>query len=230
MGDSYPANRSPGYTISLPLLRMYSNAPEQVTQDILQPTQRLRIEGGIATPPIEAPVTPFHTSAHYCTPEQATPTPGRALWAASAGSGGSSSQPASLEADLSSHSPYPRRRTFDTCASPPPPVRRVSADSRWRPSPQSSGNTSPIVLQRFYHQSQQRRSRADLHAAPRHRSLSREHSTGRSPEPPPRTSRQHPMLGHDAPHSIVDDRQRLIIIISLLMSPLLGHRPSLWME
>ncbi|RVE55190.1 hypothetical protein evm_000088 [Chilo suppressalis] len=67
----------------------------------------------------------------------------------------------------------------------------------------SSGNTSPIVLQRFYHQSQQRRSRADLHAAPRHRSLSREHSTGRSPEPPPRTSRQHPMLGHDAPHSIV---------------------------
>ncbi|CAH0405727.1 unnamed protein product [Chilo suppressalis] len=173
-----------------------------------QPTQTLRIEGGIATPPIEAPVTPqpvrnFVTSAHYWTPEQATPTPGRALWAASAGSGGSSSQPASLEADLSSHSPYPRRRTFDTCASPPPPVRRVSADSRWRPSPQSSGNTSPIVLQRFYHQSQQRRSRADLHAAPRHRSLSREHSTGRSPEPPPRTSRQHPMLGHDAPHSIV---------------------------
>ncbi|RVE40645.1 hypothetical protein evm_014706 [Chilo suppressalis] len=84
-----------------------------------QPTQTLRIEGGIATPPIEAPVTPqpvrnFVTSAHYWTPEQATPTPGRALWAASAGSGGSSSQPASLEADLSSHSPYPRRRTFDT--------------------------------------------------------------------------------------------------------------------
>ncbi|CAG9783294.1 unnamed protein product [Diatraea saccharalis] len=168
----------------------------------------MRIEGGIATQPVEAPSTPqpvrnFVTSAHHWTPEQATPTPARAWWAAG-GAGGSSSQPASLEADLSSHSPYPRRRTFDTCASPPPPVRRVSADSRWRASPQSSGNTSPIVLQRFYHQNQQRRSRADLHAAPRHRSLSREHSTGRSPEPPPRTSRQHQMLGHDNTHTLAN--------------------------
>ncbi|CAH0699331.1 unnamed protein product [Spodoptera exigua] len=89
-------------------------------------------------------------------------------------------------------------RTIDACASPPPPpVRRVSADNRWRASPASSGNTSPIVLQRFYHQNQQRRSRVDLHSTPRHRSLSREHSTGRSPEPPPRTSRQHQMLGHE---------------------------------
>ncbi|KAL4721126.1 hypothetical protein ACJJTC_009406 [Scirpophaga incertulas] len=50
---------------------------------------------------------------------------------------------------------------------------------------QSSGNTSPIVLQRFYHQSQQRRSRVDLHITPRHRSLSREHSAGRSPRATP---------------------------------------------
>ncbi|XP_050663839.1 dual specificity mitogen-activated protein kinase kinase 7-like isoform X2 [Leptidea sinapis] len=145
----------------------------------------------------DAPVTPqpvrnFVTSSQYWMPEQVTPTPARAWWANNGSPGGSSSQPASLEADLSSHSPYPRRRTIDACASPPPaPVRRVSADSRWRPSPTSSGNTSPIVLQRFYHQSQQRRSRVDLHCTPRHRSVSREHSAGRSPEPPPRTSRHH---------------------------------------
>ncbi|KAG6439394.1 hypothetical protein O3G_MSEX000735, partial [Manduca sexta] len=123
-----------------------------------------------------------------------------AWWATASGAnaGGSSSQPASLETDFSNHSPYPRRRTIDACASPPPPpVRRVSADNRWKASPVSSGNTSPIVLQRFYHQNQQRRSRVDLHSTPRHRSLSREHSTGRSPEPPPRTSRQHQMLGHE---------------------------------
>ncbi|XP_063830842.1 dual specificity mitogen-activated protein kinase kinase 7-like [Ostrinia nubilalis] len=151
----------------------------------------------------DAPATPvrnFVTSATHWTPDQATPTPSRPWWATAGNSnaGGSSSQPASLEADFSNHSPYPRRRTIEACASPPPPVRRVSADSRWRASPQSSGNTSPIVLQRFYHQSQQRRSRVDLHATPRHRSLSRDHSTGRSPEPPPRTSRQHHMLGHEA--------------------------------
>ncbi|XP_045761655.1 dual specificity mitogen-activated protein kinase kinase 7-like isoform X2 [Maniola jurtina] len=153
---------------------------------------------------VEAPVTPqpvrnFVTSSQFWTPEQATPTPGRAWWASTANAGGSSSQPASLEADLSSHSPYPRRRTIEACASPPPaPARRVSADSRWRASPASSGNTSPIVLQRFYHQSQQRRSRVDLHSTPRHRSLSREHSTGRSPEPPPRTLRHHHLDRHKA--------------------------------
>ncbi|XP_073951409.1 dual specificity mitogen-activated protein kinase kinase 7-like isoform X2 [Choristoneura fumiferana] len=152
----------------------------------------------------EAPATPqpvrnFVTSSQW-TVEQVTPTPARAWWAtAGPHAGGSSSQPASLEADFANHSPYPRRRTIDACASPPPPpVRRVSADNRWRASPASSGNTSPIVLQRFYHQSQQRRSRVDLHATPRHRSLSREHSNGRSPEPPPRTGRPHPMLGHEA--------------------------------
>ncbi|XP_034823948.1 dual specificity mitogen-activated protein kinase kinase 7-like isoform X1 [Maniola hyperantus] len=153
---------------------------------------------------VEAPLTPqpvrnFVTSSQYWTPEQATPTPSRAWWASTANAGGSSSQPASLEADLSSHSPYPRRRTIEACASPPPaPARRVSADSRWRASPASSGNTSPIVLQRFYHQSQQRRSRVDLHSTPRHRSLSREHSTGRSPEPPPRTLRHHHLDHHKA--------------------------------
>ncbi|XP_046967912.1 dual specificity mitogen-activated protein kinase kinase 7-like isoform X3 [Vanessa cardui] len=146
-----------------------------------------------------APPTPqparSHAAAHW-TPDQATPTPARAWWATTANPGGSSSQPASLEADLSNHSPYPRRRTIDACASPPPaPARRVSADTRWRASPASSGNTSPIVLQRFYHQSQQRKSRVDLHSTPRHRSLSREHSTGRSPEPPPRTRH---LLTHEA--------------------------------
>ncbi|XP_063633405.1 dual specificity mitogen-activated protein kinase kinase 7-like isoform X2 [Cydia splendana] len=150
----------------------------------------------------EAPVTP-QPVRNMVTSQwnvELTPTPARAWWA-SAGphAGGSSSQPASLETDFANHSPYPRRRTLEACASPPPPpARRVSADNRWRPSPASSGNTSPIVLQRFYHQSQQRRSRVDLHATPRHRSLSREHSTGRSPEPPPRTGRPHPMLGHEA--------------------------------
>ncbi|XP_028029549.1 dual specificity mitogen-activated protein kinase kinase 7-like isoform X3 [Bombyx mandarina] len=142
-----------------------------------------------------------------------TPTPTRAWWATPSGvsAGGSSSQPASLEADFSNHSPYPRRRTIDACASPPPPptpARRVSADNRWRASPASSGNTSPIVLQRFYHQNQQRRSRVDLHSTPRHRSLSREHSAGRSPDPPPRTNR-HPMLGHDANGSIELDHSSL---------------------
>ncbi|CAH0600827.1 unnamed protein product [Chrysodeixis includens] len=160
---------------------------------------------------VEAPVTPqpvrnFVTSSQHWM-DQVTPTPQRAWWAASAGgAGGSSSQPASLEAELS-HSPYPRRRTIEACSSPAagaPPARRVSADNRWRASPASSGNTSPIVLQRFYHQNQQRRSRVDLHATPRHRSLSREHSTGRSPEPPPRTSRQHQMLGHEANGSTTD--------------------------
>ncbi|CAB3259258.1 unnamed protein product [Arctia plantaginis] len=153
---------------------------------------------------VETPVTPqpgrnFVTSSQHWM-EQVTPTPTRAWWATSsnANAGGSSSQPASLETDFSNHSPYPRRRTIDACASPPPqPVRRVSADNRWRASPASSGNTSPIVLQRFYHQNQQRRSRVDLHSTPRHRSLSREHSTGRSPEPPPRTSRPQPALGHE---------------------------------
>ncbi|XP_068628512.1 dual specificity mitogen-activated protein kinase kinase 7 isoform X2 [Battus philenor] len=154
---------------------------------------------GHSSPPTPQPVRNFVTSSQHWTPEQVTPTPGRARWASPCNAGGSSSQPASLEADFSNHSPYPRRRTIDACASPPPPpVRRVSAENRWRASPASSGNTSPIVLQRFYHQSQQRRSRVDLHSTPRHRSLSREHSTGRSPEPPPRTSRQHNALGYDA--------------------------------
>lgn len=159
---------------------------------------------------VEPPVTPqpgrnFVTSSTHWM-EQVTPTPTRAYWAtsSSANAGGSSSQPASLEADFSNHSPYPRRRTIDACASPPPPpVRRVSADNRWKASPASSGNTSPIVLQRFYHQNQQRRSRVDLHSTPRHRSLSREHSTGRSPEPPPRSSRQHAGMGSE--HSGASD-------------------------
>ncbi|XP_026501195.1 dual specificity mitogen-activated protein kinase kinase 7-like isoform X4 [Vanessa tameamea] len=146
-------------------------------------------------PPTPQPVRNYVTASHW-TPDQATPTPARTWWATPANPGGSSSQPASLEADLSNHSPYPRRRTIDACASPPPaPARRVSADTRWRASPASSGNTSPIVLQRFYHQSQQRKSRVDLHSTPRHRSLSREHSTGRSPEPPPRTRH---LLTHEA--------------------------------
>ncbi|CAH2242471.1 jg20455 [Pararge aegeria aegeria] len=154
---------------------------------------------GVEVPKTPVPVRNFVTSSQHWTPEQATPTPGRAWWASTANPGGSSSQPASLEADLSSHSPYPRRRTIEACASPPPaPARRVSADSRWRASPASSGNTSPIVLQRFYHQSQQRRSRVDLHSTPRHRSLSREHSSGRSPEPPPRTVRLHHLEHHKA--------------------------------
>ncbi|XP_072935306.1 dual specificity mitogen-activated protein kinase kinase 7-like isoform X2 [Epargyreus clarus] len=155
---------------------------------------------GYEAPPTPQPVRNFVTSSQHWTPEQVTPTPSRAWWASTcANAGGSSSQPASLETDFSNHSPYPRRRTIDARASPPPPpARRVSADNRLRASPASSGNTSPIVLQRFYHQSQQRRSRVDQHATPRHRSLSREHSTGRSPEPPPRTSRQHAMLGHEA--------------------------------
>ncbi|XP_050553251.1 dual specificity mitogen-activated protein kinase kinase 7 isoform X5 [Spodoptera frugiperda] len=155
---------------------------------------------GVETPVTPQPVRNFVTSSQHWM-EQVTPTPARAWWATAgnANAGGSSSQPTSLETDMSNHSPYPRRRTIDACASPPPPpVRRVSADNRWRASPASSGNTSPIVLQRFYHQNQQRRSRVDLHSTPRHRSLSREHSTGRSPEPPPRTSRQHQMLGHEA--------------------------------
>ncbi|KAF9413815.1 hypothetical protein HW555_008083 [Spodoptera exigua] len=200
---------------------------------------------GVETPVTPQPVRNFVTSSQHWM-EQVTPTPSRPWWATSgnANAGGSSSQPTSLETDMSNHSPYPRRRTIDACASPPPPpVRRVSADNRWRASPAanidgayrrpvldlsfqvvpqprlaayllsptilvrspdqelellySSGNTSPIVLQRFYHQNQQRRSRVDLHSTPRHRSLSREHSTGRSPEPP-RTSRQHQMLGHEA--------------------------------
>ncbi|CAH2100373.1 unnamed protein product [Euphydryas editha] len=146
------------------------------------------------SPPTPQPARSLR--ADHWTPDQATPTPARAWWATPPNSGGSSSQPASLEADLSNHSPYPRRRTLDACASPPPaPARRVSQDARWRASPASSGNTSPIVLQRFYHQSQQRRSRVDLHSTPRHRSLSREHSTGRSPEPPPRTRH---LLAHEA--------------------------------
>ncbi|XP_032510609.2 dual specificity mitogen-activated protein kinase kinase 7-like isoform X2 [Danaus plexippus] len=156
---------------------------------------------GVETPVTPQPVRNFVTSSQYWTPDQATPTPARAWWATPASAGGSSSQPASLEADLSNHSPYPRRRTIEACVSPPTPVRRVSTDNRWRASPSSSGNTSPIVLQRFYHQNQQRKSRVDLHST-RHRSLSREHSTGRSPEPPPRTSRHHHMLGHDANGSV----------------------------
>ncbi|KAJ2946690.1 hypothetical protein O0L34_g12750 [Tuta absoluta] len=160
---------------------------------------------GSASNGYDAPLTPqpvrnFVTSSAHWTPEQITPTPSRAWWAvASANPGGSSSQPTSLETELSI-SPYPRRRTHE-CASPPPPppARRVSVEHRWRHDPNSSGNTSPIVLQRFQHQSNQRRSRVDLHATPRHRSLSKEHSVGRSPEPPPRTSRQHlNMLGHEA--------------------------------
>ncbi|XP_050356145.1 dual specificity mitogen-activated protein kinase kinase 7-like isoform X1 [Nymphalis io] len=149
----------------------------------------------LEAPPTPQPTRNYVTASHW-TPDQATPTPARAWWATTANPGGSSSQPASLEADLSNYSPYPRRRTIDACASPPPaPARRVSADTRWRASPASSGNTSPIVLQRFYHQSQQRKSRVDLHSTPRHRSLSREHSTGRSPEPPPRTRH---LLTHEA--------------------------------
>ncbi|XP_047033700.1 dual specificity mitogen-activated protein kinase kinase 7-like isoform X1 [Helicoverpa zea] len=161
---------------------------------------------GVETPVTPQPVRNFVTSSQHWM-EQVTPTPARAWWATSsnASAGGSSSQPTSLETDMCNHSPYPRRRTIDACASPPPPpVRRVSADNRWRASPASSGNTSPIVLQRFYHQNQQRRSRVDLHSTPRHRSLSREHSTGRSPEPPPRTSRQHQMLGHEANGSMTE--------------------------
>uniref|UniRef100_A0A2A4J6R7 mitogen-activated protein kinase kinase n=1 Tax=Heliothis virescens TaxID=7102 RepID=A0A2A4J6R7_HELVI len=161
---------------------------------------------GVETPVTPQPVRNFVTSSQHWM-EQVTPTPTRAWWATSsnASAGGSSSQPTSLETDMCNHSPYPRRRTIDACASPPPPpVRRVSADNRWRASPASSGNTSPIVLQRFYHQNQQRRSRVDLHSTPRHRSLSREHSTGRSPEPPPRTSRQHQMLGHEANGSMTE--------------------------
>ncbi|XP_037300471.1 LOW QUALITY PROTEIN: serine/threonine-protein kinase dst3 [Manduca sexta] len=167
---------------------------------------------GADTPPTPQPVRNFVTSSQHWLPEQVTPTPTRAWWATASGAnaGGSSSQPASLETDFSNHSPYPRRRTIDACASPPPPpVRRVSADNRWKASPVSSGNTSPIVLQRFYHQNQQRRSRVDLHSTPRHRSLSREHSTGRSPEPPPRTSRQHQMLGHEANGSAEPDAPSL---------------------
>ncbi|XP_045452100.1 dual specificity mitogen-activated protein kinase kinase 7-like [Melitaea cinxia] len=149
----------------------------------------------LSVAPPGTPQPARHPAAHW-TPDQATPTPARAWWATPPNSGGSSSQPTSLEADLSNYSPYPRRRTLDACASPPPaPARRVSQDSRWRASPASSGNTSPIVLQRFYHQSQQRKSRVDLHSTPRHRSLSREHSTGRSPEPPPRTRH---LLTHEA--------------------------------
>lgn len=142
------------------------------------------------------PVPNFLLNVRHLVPE---PLSNRGFWSPSpCVSGGSSSQPASLETEFSSLSPYPRRRTLDACASPPPPpVRRVSADQRWRASPQSSGNTSPIVLQRFYHQNQQRRSRFDMNSTPhRNKSLSREHSTGRSPEPPPRTSRQQ-LLGYE---------------------------------
>ncbi|XP_060810236.1 dual specificity mitogen-activated protein kinase kinase 7 isoform X2 [Amyelois transitella] len=145
--------------------------------------------GGAESPRTPQPARNFVTSSQHWIPEQVTPTPTRAWWATQSNAGGSSSQPASLEGDYPNHSPYARRRLEGPCGSPPAP--------RWRPSPASSGNTSPRVLQRFYHQSQQRRSRVDLHSTPRHRSLSREHSTGRSPEPPPRTSRAH-MLGHDA--------------------------------
>ncbi|PZC74234.1 hypothetical protein B5X24_HaOG208160 [Helicoverpa armigera] len=169
-------------------------------------TSQAPASNGVETPVTPQPVRNFVTSSQHWM-EQVTPTPARAWWATSsnASAGGSSSQPTSLETDMCNHSPYPRRRTIDACASPPPPpVRRVSADNRWRASPASSGNTSPIVLQRFYHQNQQRRSRVDLHSTPRHRSLSREHSTGRSPEPPPRTSRQHQMLGHEANGSMTE--------------------------
>ncbi|KAM3957045.1 LOW QUALITY PROTEIN: hemipterous [Aphomia sociella] len=157
-----------------------------------------------ASPVTPQPARNFITSSQYWLPEQITPTPNRARWGGVASAGGS--QPTSLE-DFTGYSPYARRRTLEMSASPPPPpARRVSADSRWRPSaapptsvsPASSGNTSPIVLQRFHHQNQQRRSRVDLHSTPRHRSLSRDHSTGRSPEPPPRMSRQHLMSGHEA--------------------------------
>ncbi|GBP08297.1 hypothetical protein EVAR_78778_1 [Eumeta japonica] len=174
-------------------------SPETPQRTLSMPTgsQNSITSNGLDTQPVRN----FVTSAHYWMPEQITPTPSRPRWASPVGS--SSSQPASLEADFSDHSPYPRRRTVDACASPPPPpARRVSADSRWRASPASSGNTSPIVLQRFYHQSQQRRSRVDLSSTPRHRSLSREHSTGRSPEPPPRTSRQH---AHPLPHEVLSN-------------------------
>ncbi|XP_053601058.1 dual specificity mitogen-activated protein kinase kinase 7-like isoform X2 [Plodia interpunctella] len=146
---------------------------------------------------VESPVTPqpirnFVTSSQHWMSEQITPTPARACWAGQANAGGSSSQPASLEGDYPNHSPYARRRWDGSgeFGSPPSAPRRPSADAKWKPSPASSGNTSPIVLQRFYHQSQQRRSRVDLHGSPRHRSLSREHSTGRSPEPPPRRQRR----------------------------------------
>ncbi|XP_075989353.1 dual specificity mitogen-activated protein kinase kinase 7-like isoform X2 [Anticarsia gemmatalis] len=182
---------------------------------------------------VETPVTPipgrnFVTSSQHWM-EQVTPTPTRACWAPSSNSsaGGSSSQPASLEADFSNHSPYPRRRTIDACASPPPaPVRRVSADNRWRGSPASSGNTSPIVMQRFIHQSQQRRSRVDLNSTPRHRSLSREHSTGRSPEPPPRTSRQQLAPEHNGDHEPPALHERLHPPSPLLLNDRLSEGRS----
>ncbi|XP_026324687.1 serine/arginine repetitive matrix protein 1-like, partial [Hyposmocoma kahamanoa] len=176
-----------------------------------------------STPTTPQPVRSFF---QHWTPEQATPTPSRA-WrmTSSAHAGGSSSQPTSLETDFCNHSPYPRRRTIDA-SPPPPPVRRVSAENRWRPSPASSGNTSPIVLQRFQHQSQQRRSRVDLHATPRHRSLSKEHSVGRSPEPPPRTSRpNHSLLGNHEVNGSMDLERHMSLQESILHppSPFLVH-------
>ncbi|KAH9629587.1 hypothetical protein HF086_002523 [Spodoptera exigua] len=143
---------------------------------------------GVETPVTPQPVRNFVTSSQHWM-EQVTPTPSRKN-KIQANIDGAYRRPV---LDLSFQVvPQPRLAAY--LLSPTILVRSPDQELELL---YSSGNTSPIVLQRFYHQNQQRRSRVDLHSTPRHRSLSREHSTGRSPEPPPRTSRQHQMLGHE---------------------------------
>ncbi|KAL4721123.1 hypothetical protein ACJJTC_009403 [Scirpophaga incertulas] len=60
-------------------------------------------------PPTPQPIRNYVTTAHHWTPDHATPTPNRAWWAGGCNAGGSSSQPASLEAELP-RSPCARRR------------------------------------------------------------------------------------------------------------------------
>nr|ALE20541.1 MAP2K7 [Leptinotarsa decemlineata] len=114
-------------------------------------------------------------------------------------------------------SPLPTRRPLDSSADAAYQHRRVASETRWR-SPSSSplplrsqfktddqqyncGNTSPIILQRFYHQQKQQQLVKEAEESGKKRfasyiklqlggDRSGKSSRHQSPEPPPRLNRQ----------------------------------------
>ncbi|KAJ8918951.1 hypothetical protein NQ315_016853 [Exocentrus adspersus] len=118
---------------------------------------------------------------------------------------------------LQCYSPLPPRRFADSPASSPYQHRRVVSESRWR-SPNASplplrsqfqadeqpfgcGNTSPLILQRFYHQQKQQQMVKEAEESGKKRfasyiklqlsgDRSGRSSRHQSPEPPPRLNRR----------------------------------------
>ncbi|KAJ8981593.1 hypothetical protein NQ317_011872 [Molorchus minor] len=108
-----------------------------------------------------------------------------------------------LSQDSPLYSPLPHRRLMESPVGTPYQHRRVASESRWRspsasPLPlrsqfqtedqqYNSGNTSPIILQRFYHQQKQQMAKEAEESAV---TEAGDHRDIKVPEPPPRINRR----------------------------------------